>query len=599
MEDLQGNGIQYRPVAGRRKGPAVLGLGGRSDRTRRGVRLDRFDARPLDWVPFRKDGRLETRTASRARAIVGATTAAAFAWAAVLGPAPEALADGARSIAIFPIAPVLGGAPVKTALQVTVRLATELGKSDAFRLVPLSGHRSAAAAAPEAGPAAAVSPFHGAGERDLARGRGFVAHGEHEMARLRFDQAAQDFLQGILLIESSFDSLEDFSALPDAYLDLAVAVLRLGRRDEGMAALQSFVRLDPGRKLPRGKYPAVFVRMQQTTEQRLASGPQGTLLVQSIVPGQPVVVDGREVGTTPATLQLVPGRHFVLVRGTSGQVAYRVDVPEGGRVEAGEGAGERRPVVAAAPAEPAVAPISEDDRRTVGDEIKANRLEGPGDVALARIARAAGVEFVLLGGLHAIGDSGDLALDLFLYSAHTDQLAPVRRVRFDSDLLGAPLEIYKAVQALAGQARPEGLANAVALPVPVARDIVPPAPKAAPPPVVAANPPPQATPDDDDDDKIPVEPVHRRGEGEARRPTPPPVEAPPARVIEPNRSDWTSPPDVATHRSSDEGQGMSGWVIGGITAGAVVVAIVAGVLIYGAVTAKPTQGLANVTWASN
>ncbi len=500
-----------------------------------------------------------------------------MAWAV----AATALAEGDRTIAVVPIAPILGGASDKSAEQITEKLADELEKSDSFRLIPI------ATGEPPPSAPAGTPPFQGAGERELARGRGLIAHGEHEMTRLRFDQAAQDFNQAIALIESSFDSLESFTPLTDAYLDLAIAKLRLGQREAGTAALQAFVRLAPDRELPRGKYPAIFLRMQKQAQKQAAEGPHGTLVVSSALTGQPVLLDGRDGGLTPATLQVIPGRHFVLVKSAAGQVAYRVDVPGSGQVTVGGGEAPRRPVATAAGME-----VSPADVETVRSEIRANRLDPRADLALGRIARTAGTDFLLLGGLHPVGGVGELALDLVLYGARTHQLARLSRIRFDGELLGAGVEVYNAVQALPAVANPAGLSAALVLPVPVAADLARPAPKPAPPPppVVAEAPRPAPRPsgaDDEELDKIP-EPASPRGAGEARRASAL-AEAPAPRAIEPEQTDFTNP-DAEAHRSHG-----SAWLIGGIAVGAAV-AIVAGVLIYEAVTARPTQGLATVSW---
>ncbi|MHB8417568.1 MAG: PEGA domain-containing protein [Myxococcales bacterium] len=527
-------------------------------------------------------------------------TAVAFFASAVCW-APGALADGGGSVALLPITPVLKGAADPVADRVTALLASELGKSDALRFVPLGAASAASTTPTEVEVAGSASGdgglFQGAGERALARGKGLISRAEKEMRRLRFDQAAQDLQSGITDVESSFDQLGSFQVLVDAYLALAIAKLRLGLRDDGEAALEAVVRLAPDLSLAHGHFPAVFVRMHRQAHDKVM-GEQGTLTVTSTVPGQEVVLDGRDAGQTPATLQAVAGRHFVIVRGAGGQLAYRVDVPPGGAVQVGGGAPARH-VVASAPPQTRPAPVGGGDVRSVRDEIRSNLIDGPGDEALRRIARGAGAQYLVVGGLHAVGDGGDLDLDLFLYAAETDQLAPLPRVRFDGELLGARIEIYKAVQALAAKAKSHGFADALTLPVPVAADYNPTHPHKASPPVAATEPPPEKAADsssqgDEDDDQIALTTGKgkAKGAGEAR------ATGGKAHTVEASDLDASilePPPKEEIKSKNSGGLGTWGWI--GITVGALAL-VAGGIIVVEAVTAKPSGGAPTVSWST-
>ncbi len=528
--------------------------------------------------------------------------ASVLAAVALLGTsvafAPRALADAGGSVALVPVAPVLGGASDKVAGQVTALLEAELGKSETLRFVPLGGGPAASADGVSEVAATAgggSEPFHGAGDRALAQGKGLIVRAEREMRKLRLDQAAADLQQGIAAVESSFDSLESFQLLVDAYLALAIAKLQLRQNAEGQAALDAVIRLEPDMTKPRGRYPAVFLRMIRETHDRLVNE-QGTLTVASTVPGQTISLDGRDAGVTPATLKVVPGRHFVILRGGSGQIAYRVDVPENG--EAQVGGGSSRHVVASAPARPAAAPVSSGDLRAVRDEIRANLVDGPGDEALRRLAHAAGAQFLVLGGLHVLGDAGNLGLDLFLYAAGPDQLSQLPRVTFDGELLGAQVEIYKAVQGLAAKANPQGFADALTLPAPVAGDYNPKPHKAAGAPIAKVEKQPAKTEappaSDDDDETIQLQTGNPkpRGEGEARA-------SPKPRTIEASDVDSTvlETPSKEEEGKKKEGGGLGTWGIIGITALAIVAVGVGTYFTVAAVTAKPTSSQITPTWS--
>ena len=558
------------------------------------------------------------------RGTLGWLTACAFLWSGPWlgwGAAPGAQAGEGNSIAVVPLAPVLGGTTDRVADRVTGMLTSELARSDALRLISLSGNASApppqapqlndedsegggvtevAVAAPS-GSGGSVPIFQGAGDRALARGKGTISRAEKEMRRLQFDQAAQDFQEGINAIESCFNSLESFQVLTDAYLALAIAQLRVGRREEGQRALETVVRLAPDMSLSRSHFPAIFVRMFSTAHDRLA-GSQGTLAVTSSVPGQSISLDGREVGVTPATLKVLPGRHFVVLHSSAGKVAYRADVPEGGEVQIGGGSSRHvavsSPRHAPAPAAPVAAahPPSGEDLRTVRDEIRANLIDGPGDIALRRIAKAAGAQFLVLGGLHVLNDAGDLALDLLLYSVGPDQLAPLPRFKFDGELLGAQVEIYKIAQALASKANPQGFPDALTLPAPVAPDYNPAAHKTTA-PIVLANPkkaPEKPVPtdtgsgdEDEDQIKLTTGQPKPKGEGEARAETK-------TRTL---TAETTETQALATPGSEEgEKKGLGTWTIVGISVLAVAAVAVGTYFIVEAATAKPSSANLGITW---
>ncbi len=562
------------------------------------------------------------------RKILSSLTACVFVssgpwlgWAS----APKAFAAEGNSIAVVPLAPVMGGTTDKVADRVTAMLASELGKSDALRLVSLSGNGASGGpsptpqpidetegeggvtevtVAPSNGSGGSVPIFQGAGDRALARGKGTISRAEKEMRRLQFDQAAQDFQEGIAAIESSFDSLESFQVLTDAYLGLAIAQLRVGHREEGQRALEAVVRLAPDMSLSRSHFPAIFVRMFSQAHDRLA-GSQGSLVVASVVAGQSISLDGRDSGVTPATLKVLPGRHFVVLHSSSGKVAYRADVPEGGEIQIG-GSSSRHVAVssphrapAAAPPAPAAHPPSSEDLRTARDEIRANLIDGPGDVALRRIARSAGAQFLVLGGLHVLNDAGDVALDLLVYAVGPDQLAPLPRFKFDGELLGAQVEIYKVVQTLVAKTGQQSFADALTLPAPVAGDYNPSRKTTT--PLVLANqkkapekPAPTDTgnggDEEEDQIKLTTGQAKPKGEGEARAET-----KSHTITAESTETQALATPGVE-ETGEKKGGGLGTWTIVGISVLAVAAVAVGTYFIVEAATAKPSSANLGITW---
>jgi hypothetical protein len=61
--------------------------------------------------------------------------------------------------------------------------------------------------------------------------------------------------------------------------------------------------------------------------------PSGKLVVESVPTGAEVSVDGREVGTTPASLEVAPGAHKLEVRIGDSSRSVWINVPEGGTLD--------------------------------------------------------------------------------------------------------------------------------------------------------------------------------------------------------------------------------------------------------------------------
>ncbi len=543
---------------------------------------------------LKKDGILE-ELRSTLRAAVAALTALAF----TLSPAGIARADdeGRPRVALLPVVPILKGAPEPIAADLAARLQRALSQSSELALVPL-----AEAAPAAAGPHASVPPFHGEGERAVARGEGLVLRAEKAARRLRFDEAARELLEGLDALTSAFDGLERVSAIGDADLQLAIVELRLGHRDDAERVLEDVVRLDPTRELSRGAYPAVFLRFFDQVRAKVLAQPKGVLHVASAARGAAVLVDGRSVGVTPLDFELPPGRHFVLVRSPGGQVAYRPEIPPGGDAWVGESGGR---AVARAPAASGALPPA---AKAVLDEVRANLLDGPGDEQLGGLARAAEADDVILAGVHGAGSQ--LAVDALLFSAATDQLVPLRRQLVQDSLADADARIAALVAEAAARVRQRRFADALTLPGPIAADFEGGAPALAerpaptPPPVLAAAATPRPaprpakpaaatpappTPRDDSADEDEDVAEAGRIEVPAHKPKPKPV---PTRSLD---AELLSSPEKEEEPAASSSSGSTLEVVG-LTVLAVVV--VGAALTFGGIAlfSPPSAGAPQVSW---
>jgi hypothetical protein len=192
-------------------------------------------------------------------------------------------------------------------------------------------------------------------------------------------------------------------------------------------------------------------------------------------------------------------------------------------------------------------------------------------------------------------DAGDLALDLLLYSVGPDQLAPLPRFKFDGELLGAQVEIYKVAQALASKANPQGFPDALTLPAPVAPDYNPAAHKAAPIVLASTKKAPEkpvstdtgSGDEDEDQIKLTTGQPKPKGEGEARAET----------KTHTLTAETTETQALATPGAEEgEKKGLGTWTIVGISVLAVAAVAVGTYFIVEAATAKPSSANLGITW---
>ena len=419
---------------------------------------------------------------------LGKTLAIGLALAVALPPSALALAQGGPRVALVPLESLFTSVPQSVADRVSELLSRELRRQDGVHLVPLVSRGEAApgrAVAPatssggDAGGEGATpsgpAPFQGQGERGVARGQAQIAKGKKDMARLKFDAAAQELRDGIAQLEGSFDVLSDFGTLGDAYLQLAIAELRLGHKPQGQDALAAVARLQPDRTLS-GPYPAVFTRLYATIKEQQGVAVKGTLAVSSTPAGQAISVDGREVGATPLALDLVPGTHFAVIGGGVGKLAYKIEVTAGATVSVGTGEAPvhhvvRQPQDTLSRTDdlppPALAGI--DPLIRLRGEVTQNDINADGAQALLQLARSSGANAIVFGALHYIDDEQSLlGLDCLVYSLAHGEVAALTRVQFDADLTGAPVEILKVTAEVAQKL--SHWADVVSLPSPVSPD---------------------------------------------------------------------------------------------------------------------------------
>lgn len=276
-------------------------------------------------------------------------------------------------------------------------------------------------------------------ERRLARARSALEEGN--------TGAAIRQLEGVIgLLEDNGDALVDFHLLPEAYLELAIALIREGVDEGADEALAFAIHFDPERVLLEADYPPLFLRIYDRARYGVLSRERGRVEVRA-APESRVLIDGRTMGTAPLRLEKVlPGEHWLRVERAGGGVqARKIDVRPG-----------ETTVVRfdGAPKEDALAAQKRDPLAALG----ANRLSAKDLEALAEAGRRARADYVLVGAVFAT--DVDYQLRSGLLDPRSGVIGRARNVAVDLDLLSMEIEVFK----LAEDAHAQVLAGAIRAP---------------------------------------------------------------------------------------------------------------------------------------
>ncbi len=363
----------------------------------------------------------------------------------VMAQGSPAHAGDLPRVLVLPYAPIYDGLPVSSGEKAAEVLQNELRSSEQLQLLTAKIEKTAAVAPkPSPGPARDTAALTEARERALKA--------EDLTKKLKFREAANELEKVISLFEAQHPYI-DFNDLVEAYLNVAVAYFRLGMDTEGEKALSQVVRLDPERKLDAERYPPVFIRAFENMGRKVKKAPRATIEVKPTAAGVPVVLDGREVGRAPLIIKdVLKGTHYLRV---GSHWANRIEA-QGGELKVapdiGSGGGP-------------VAELVTLLARNVIDETVVTKA-----LALASAGSTA-ADYVVLGGVHKESDA--IVVSSHLLKVATRKVCLLQRVVFDSEMLGAGIEIYKVGTDITNKI--EVFGDEEPLPAKVARDALAPA----------------------------------------------------------------------------------------------------------------------------
>jgi hypothetical protein len=223
--------------------------------------------------------------------VTRAWTSAAIAalLAAVLLACP---AHGEEPLALLAVADAPGPGPELVALA--ARLRDALAARDAALLTPEALRQRMTS-----------SPPTELGELDRAFAGAVASHGDGDF------EPANRALRGIVgALEALPDGPEVLAAWTRAVLRLARSEQELGRGVEAQAQLERLLCAAPELRADPRQFPPSFQRLVEDSRERLRALGTRRLTVEG--PGEArVVVDGRDAGAPPVTLDLPPGHHRV------------------------------------------------------------------------------------------------------------------------------------------------------------------------------------------------------------------------------------------------------------------------------------------------
>lgn len=136
---------------------------------------------------------------------------------------------------------------------------------------------------------------------------------------------------GIEQFLEHFHGARDFQPLAEAWLQLAVAHLKVDHEKAATRELESLLRIDPERVPVLADAPPVFARLHEKARKAHAARGFGSLRVEVDAPGAHVTIDGRDRGPAPLTVPLVPGEHYVRVSAEGSGAWWAVVSIESGR----------------------------------------------------------------------------------------------------------------------------------------------------------------------------------------------------------------------------------------------------------------------------
>ncbi|MDP2310347.1 MAG: hypothetical protein Q8P18_30300 [Pseudomonadota bacterium] len=226
----------------------------------------------------------------------------------------------------------------------------------------------------------------------LGPGRDALREGKILYDRAQPDQAIPVLEQATRLLAAGLASSTDVSHLHEALTLLGLAQAGLGNEAAARLAFRRSVTLNPSRQLDAVNYPPQIVALYGQVRSAAVGESSASLTV--LAPGDASMwVDGRQ--TPPGEVTVVPGEHYVLIRGADGSTAFETLVLDPGEKKSLAPVLSARAIGRAASDAPGRSRQTRDLYRSLGqftdrDPVLVVGVTSTGEVALQVYAPASG-----------------------------------------------------------------------------------------------------------------------------------------------------------------------------------------------------------------
>jgi tetratricopeptide (TPR) repeat protein len=339
-------------------------------------------------------------------------------------------------------APLYGAVPQSLADKATEQVSTELAASNSgadFKVVDVAGAKATGEDAPKADPNEGAKKKIQAAIESLQKGTK-LADGH------KYKPAAEALEKGITQFLASFEGADDFKALSDAYVQLALSQLKLGNDDKAAKAVSDLVRLDPDRVLAAPEVPKELAHLHNKLRSDILGTSRGAIRVDSTPAGARVTIDGRDFGETPILAQgAIPGDHFVRVIKDGVGTAHE-------KTTVSDGTEKLSFTLSEEEANGPLGAVSHTLRNnSVDDELLKN---------VTKIGEQSKADYVVFGGIRKNPASEKLELKSYALRVKDGTITQLQDVSMDEGMLGANVDVLPLVQDLAQKVQEQTFAAA-------------------------------------------------------------------------------------------------------------------------------------------
>lgn len=147
---------------------------------------------------------------------------------------------------------------------------------------------------------------------DLDAAAGLLAIAQEALAQFDYPGSLAHLAKAEQRLLATWPSEAVYDMLADVAFERGRIALRQGQRARAMSAFLLMHRLAPERRLDPQRYPPEVIEAHEEAVTHQAQlGPALTLEVTGLLDGAAVYVDGRPAGSTPLTIAIPPGPHYV------------------------------------------------------------------------------------------------------------------------------------------------------------------------------------------------------------------------------------------------------------------------------------------------